>query len=73
MKATGIVRRIEARVIITQNAIKPYKHWGFGQFLKKNFEEKQPVLTYTYQLFRRRIISLCCFFNDLNSLGDIPL
>ena len=30
MKATGIVRRIEARVIITQNAIKPYKYWAFG-------------------------------------------
>ena len=30
MKATGIVRRIEARVIITQNTIKPYKHWALG-------------------------------------------
>ena len=29
MKATGIVRRIEARVIITPRAIKPHKHWGF--------------------------------------------
>jgi len=37
MKATGIVRRIEARVIITQNAFKPYKYRDFGRFLKKNF------------------------------------
>ena len=28
MKATGIVRRIDARVIITPRAIKPHKHWG---------------------------------------------
>ena len=27
--ATGIVRRIDARVIITPRAIKPHKHWGF--------------------------------------------
>ena len=26
MKATGIVRRVDARGIITQ---KPHKHWGF--------------------------------------------
>ena len=29
MKATGIVRRIEARVIITQKSLKPHKHWDF--------------------------------------------
>ena len=32
MKATGIVRRIDARVIITQNAIKPCNYrvlWHF--------------------------------------------
>ena len=29
MKATGIVRRIDARVIITPRAIKPHKHWFF--------------------------------------------
>ena len=61
MKATGIVRRIEEYGIIGQTSKKPPKHWGFGQFLKKNFEEKQPVLTYTYQLFHSGIISLCCF------------
>ena len=37
MKATGIVRRIDARVIITPRAIKPHKHWVFRRFLKKNF------------------------------------
>ena len=30
MKATGIVRRIEARVIITPRAINPHKHWIYG-------------------------------------------
>ena len=30
MKATGIVRRIEACVIITPRAIKPHKHWVFA-------------------------------------------
>ena len=29
MKATGIVRRIEARVIITPRAIKPHKYLVF--------------------------------------------
>ena len=29
MKATGIVRRIEARGIITPRAIKTHKHWVF--------------------------------------------
>ena len=37
MKATGIVRRIDARVIITPRAIKPHKHWGFHWFLSKDF------------------------------------
>jgi hypothetical protein len=37
MKATGIVRRIEECVIIGQKSRKPHKHWGFEQFLKKNF------------------------------------
>ena len=37
MKATGIVRRIEACVIITQNTFKPYKYWLFGRFYKKYF------------------------------------
>ena len=32
MKATGIVRRIEARVIIGQTAPNPHKHWGFCWF-----------------------------------------
>ncbi len=34
MKATGIVRRIDARVIITPRVINPYKHWVFGDFRK---------------------------------------
>ena len=29
MKATGIVRRIDARVIITPRAIMTHKHWVF--------------------------------------------
>jgi hypothetical protein len=37
MKATGIVRRIEAGVIITPKPESPHKHWFFGRFLKKNF------------------------------------
>ena len=32
MKVTGIVRRIEACVIITPRAIKPPKHSGFRRF-----------------------------------------
>ena len=36
MKATGIVRRIDAGVIITPKPERPHKHWGFGQFFKKN-------------------------------------
>lgn len=47
MKATGIVRRIEEWGIITPRAIKPRKHWGFGQFLRKIFDKKQHILTYT--------------------------
>ena len=35
--ARGKVRRIKARVIITQNRLKPYKYWVCGRFLKKNF------------------------------------
>ena len=29
MKATGIVRRIDAGVIITPKPINPHKHYGF--------------------------------------------
>ena len=29
MKATGIVRRIDAGVIITPKPERPHKHWGF--------------------------------------------
>ena len=29
MRATGIIRRVDARVIITPRAIKPHKHWVF--------------------------------------------
>ena len=47
MKATAIVRRIEARVIITQNAKKPYKYWGLGSFLMKIFDGKQHILICT--------------------------
>ncbi len=35
MKATGIVRRIEGCVIITQEPIKPHKYWGFADFVQK--------------------------------------
>ena len=37
MKATGIVRRIDAGVIITPKTKKLHKQWGFEQFSKKNF------------------------------------
>ena len=36
MKATGIVRRIEACVIIGQTARNPHKHYGFRQFAPLN-------------------------------------
>ena len=39
MKATGIVLRIDARVIITPRAIKPHKHWVFHWFCPKYFEK----------------------------------
>ena len=39
MKATGIVRRIDAGVIITPRAIKPHKHWVFCWFCPKHFEK----------------------------------
>ena len=29
MKATGMVRRIDAGVIITPKPERPHKHWGF--------------------------------------------
>jgi len=36
MKATGIVRRIEACVIIGQTAENPHKHYGFRRFALLN-------------------------------------
>ena len=36
MKATGIVRRIEARVIIIPRATNPHKHWGSRWFAPLN-------------------------------------
>ncbi len=36
MKATGIVRRIEACVIIGQTALSPYEHWAFHWFALLN-------------------------------------
>ena len=36
MKATGIVRRIEACVIIGQTVGNPHKHWGFRWFALLN-------------------------------------
>ena len=39
MKATGIVRRIDARVIITPRAIKPHKHWVFTDFCPTQFAQ----------------------------------
>ncbi len=35
MKATGIVRRIEDCVIITQEPIKPHKYWVSADFVRK--------------------------------------
>ena len=46
MKATGIVRRIDAGVIITPRAIKPHKRWDCKQFLKKFFTIEY-ILIYT--------------------------
>ena len=36
MKATGIVRRIEACVIIGQTVGNPHKHWAFRLFALLN-------------------------------------
>ena len=36
MKATGVVRRIEACVIIGQTALSPYDHWAFHWFALLN-------------------------------------
>ena len=43
MKATGIVRRIDARGIITQKPREPHKHWVFADFVQ-NFSRKQAAL-----------------------------
>lgn len=34
MKATGIVRRIEECVIITQKPGKPHEYWGSADFVR---------------------------------------
>ncbi len=34
MKATGIVRRIEECVIITQKPAKPHEYWGSADFVR---------------------------------------
>ena len=47
MKATGIVRRIEARVIITQKCDKALYTLGFRAFFEEKFLTKQQILTYT--------------------------
>ncbi len=39
MKATGIVRRIDARGIITQKPLEPHKTKGFSLFLFKRIQE----------------------------------
>lgn len=43
MKATGIVRRIDAGVIITPKPKKPHEHWFFADFCPTKFA-KNPVL-----------------------------
>ncbi len=40
MKATGIVRRIDAGVIITPRVIKPHKYWGFRAIFIEKFLTK---------------------------------
>ena len=42
MKATGIVRRIDAGVIITPKPKKPHKYWFFADFCPTEFA-KNPV------------------------------
>ena len=42
MKATGIVRRIDASVIITPKPKKPHKYWFFADFCLTEFA-KNPV------------------------------
>ena len=39
MKATGIVRRIDARGIITQKPWKPHKHWVFADLCPTKFAQ----------------------------------
>lgn len=48
MKATGIVRRIEARVIITPKPNKPHKHWAFRLFLSNSICTKCQISTKFY-------------------------
>ena len=43
MKATGIVRRVDAGVIITPKPKNPHKHWGFADFVQE-ISRKQTVL-----------------------------
>ena len=43
MKATGIVRRIDAGVIITPKPINPHKHWFFADFCPTQFAQKHKI------------------------------
>lgn len=39
MKSTGIVRRIDAGVIITPKPINPHKHWFLANFYPTQFSQ----------------------------------
>ncbi len=59
MKATGIVRRIEACVIIGQTAQNPHKHWVFADFCPTQF-----AYNYTFRHIHNKGLffysPLCC-------------
>ena len=54
MKATGIVRRVEARVIITQKCNKTLYIIDLWKIFKKNFRRKQQALRVEMQIKWKR-------------------
>ena len=46
MKATGIVRRIDAGVIITPKPNKPHKYWFFADFCPTQFTQNSVKINY---------------------------
>ena len=52
MKATGIVRRIDAGVIITPKPINPHKHWFFADFCPTKFAKNPVLIVFTIKKAR---------------------